>query len=302
MKTTDKNTALAVIMLISSMLIFGTIGLLRKFILLSSALVALTRAVVGCVFLLSIMLIRRKKPDFLSLRRNVVPLVLSSLALGFNWVLLFEAYSYLSIASATLIYYFAPTLVILLSVPLFGDKLSVKHIICAGVSLVGMVLISGIIESTIQFSFVGILLALGAMLLYATVVLLNRKCSDVPAFDRTFVQLLVSSLVLLPYVLFTDKTLFYGASGLSIGLVIVAGIMHTGIAYLLYFASVGSLKSHTVAIFSYIDPTLAVILSFTVLGENFSIFSVIGAVLIIGASIVSETSKQNKNSQPPLNN
>ena len=302
MKNANKNTALAVIMLITSMSIFGTIGLLRFYINLSSSLIALSRAVIGSVFLLVIMLIKRTKPNFLQIKKNAIPLLISSLALGFNWVLLFEAYSYLSVASATLIYYLAPTLVIFISVPLFKDKLSLKHIICAIVSLVGMVLVSGVIESGFSINFIGISLALGAMLLYATVVILNRKSNSVPSFDRTFVQLVIASLVLLPYVLITDKTLFYGANGLSIGLLVCAGIVHTGIAYVLYFASVGTLKSHTVAIFSYIDPTLAVILSFTALGEEFSIFSVIGAVLIIGASLISEIKKQNKNTQLPLNN
>ncbi len=302
MNKNSKNTTIAVIMLITSMSIFGTIGLLRSYINLSSSLIALSRAVIGSVFLLVIMLIKRSAPNFLSIKHNAPYLLISSLALGFNWVLLFEAYSYLSVASATLIYYLAPTLVIFVSIPLFKDTLSVKHIICAGASLVGMVLVSGVIESGFSINVTGILLALGAMLLYATVVILNRKSNSVPSFDRTFVQLVIASLVLLPYVLITDKTLFNGADGLSIGLLICAGIIHTGIAYVLYFASIGSLKSHTVAIFSYIDPTLAVILSFTVLGENFSIFSIIGAVLIIGASIICEVGKQNKKSQPPLNN
>lgn len=302
MENEKKKTAMPIIMLITSMCIFGTIGLLRKYILLSSSLVALSRAVIGALFLLAVILIKRKKPDFLAIKNNIVPLIVSSLALGFNWVLLFEAYSYLSVASATLIYYLAPTLVIFVSVPLFKDKLTLKHVICAVVSLVGMVLVSGVLDSGISFNLTGILLALGAMLLYTTVVILNRKSKDVPPFDRTFVQLVIASAVLLPYVLITDKTLFLYADGLSIGLLICAGIVHTGIAYLLYFASVGSLKSHTVAFFSYIDPTLAVILSFTVLNENFSVLSVIGAVLIIGSSIISELKREIKNTQELSNN
>jgi drug/metabolite transporter (DMT)-like permease len=99
-----------------------------------------------------------------------------------------------------------------------------------------------------------------------------------------------------------DKTLFYGVSTPSILLLIVLGIVHTGIAYLLYFSSVGSLKSHTVAIFSYIDPSLAVILSFTVMQEGFSIPALIGAVLIIVSSVVSEVKFKNKTPQSPTNN
>jgi RarD protein len=302
MKNPQKNTALPVIMLISSMCIYGTIGLIRKYIPLSSSLVALSRSVIGAVFLILAILIRRKKPDFAILKKNLLYLCVSSLALGFNWVLLFEAYSYLSVATATLIYYFAPTLVIFISAPLFGDKLSLKHILCAIVSLVGMVLISGITEQGFSLSITGILLSVGAMLLYATVVILNRKANEVDPFDRTAFQLSVSAIILLPYVLITDKTLFYGATTPTFLLLIVLGIVHTGLAYLLYFSSVGSLKSHTVAIFSYIDPTLAVILSFTVMQEGFSIFALIGAILIILSSIISEVKFKNKTLQSPTNN
>ena len=302
MEKRNKNTALPVIMLITSMCIYGTIGLLREHIGLSSSLIALSRSVIGAVCLILAIIIRRKKPDFLTLRKNLLYLCISSLALGFNWVLLFEAYSYISVASATLIYYFAPTLVIFVSAPIFKDKLTLKHIICAIVSLVGMIFVSGIVQEGFSLDFTGVLLALGAMLLYATVVVLNRKAKDVDVFDRTAFQLSASALILLPYVLATDKTLFYGVSTPSILLLIVLGIVHTGLAYLLYFSSVGSLKSHTVAIFSYIDPTLAVILSLAVMHQDFSVFAVIGAVLIILSSIISEVNFKNKTQQSPTNN
>ena len=302
MKNQEKNTALPIIMLITSMCIYGTIGLVRKYIDLSSSLVALSRSVIGSLCLILALIIRRKKPDFATLKKNFVYLCISSLALGFNWVLLFEAYSYLSVATATLIYYFAPTLVIFISAPLFKDKISLKHGICAIISLVGMILISGITQEEFTLSLTGILLSVGAMLLYATVVVLNRKANEVAPLERTSFQLLVSAIILLPYVLLTDKTLFYGVSSPSILLLIVLGIVHTGIAYLMYFSSIGSLKSHTVAIFSYIDPTLAVILSFTVMQEGFSIPSLIGAILIILSSIVSEVKFKNKTLQSPTNN
>ena len=289
-------------MLITSMCIYGTIGLIRKYIALSSSLVALSRSVIGAVCHILAIIIRRKKPDVATLKKNAVYLCISSLALGFNWVLLFEAYSYLSVATATLIYYFAPTLVIFLSAPLFKDKLTLKHIICAVVSLVGMVLISGITEEGFSLSITGILLSVGAMLLYATVVILNRKANEVDPFDRTAFQLSVSAIILLPYVLLTDKTLFFGVSTPSILLLLVLGTVHTGLAYLMYFSSIGSLKSHTVAIFSYIDPTLAVILSFTVMQEGFTLSALIGAILIILSSIISEVKFKNKTLQSPTNN
>lgn len=295
MKQSKFKSAMPIIMLIVAMCIYGSIGLVRKHVALSSSLIALSRSVIGAIFLIVALLLRKQQVDTNKIKKNFVYLVVSALALGFNWVFLFESYSYLSVATATLIYYFAPTLVIFVSVPLFKDKLSLKHILCAIISLVGMIFISGVLQSEFTLSVSGILLAVGAMLLYATVIVLNRKANEVPTLERTTMQLSVSAIILLPYTLLTDKTLFLGVDSTSIILLLVMGIVHTGIAYLLYFSAIGTLKSHTVAIFSYIDPTLAVILSFTVMQEGFSVFSLIGAILIILSSIVSQVNlKTNK--------
>ena len=295
MKQSKFKSAMPIIMLIVAMCIYGSIGLVRKHVALSSSLIALSRSVIGAIFLIVALLLRKQKVDTNKIKKNFVYLVISALALGFNWVFLFESYSYLSVATATLIYYFAPTLVIFVSVPLFKDKLTLKHILCAIISLVGMIFISGVLQSEFTLSVSGILLAVGAMLLYATVIVLNRKANEVPTLERTTIQLSVSAIILLPYTLLTDKTLFLGVDSTSIILLLVMGIVHTGIAYLLYFSAIGTLKSHTVAIFSYIDPTLAVILSFTVMQEGFSVFSLIGAILIILSSVLSQVNlKTNK--------
>lgn len=295
MKQSKFKSALPIIMLIVAMCIYGSIGLVRKSVALSSSLIALSRSVIGAIFLIVALLLRKQKVDTNKIKKNFVYLVISALALGFNWVFLFESYSYLSVATATLIYYFAPTIVIFVSVPLFKDKLTLKHIFCAIISLVGMIFISGVLQSEFTLSISGILFAVGAMLLYATVIVLNRKANEVPTLERTTIQLSVSAIILLPYTLLTDKILFLGVDSTSIILLIIMGIVHTGIAYLLYFSAIGTLKSHTVAIFSYIDPTLAVILSFTVMQEGFSVFSLIGAILIILSSIVSQVNlKTNK--------
>ena len=75
---------------------------------------------------------------------------------------------------------------------------------------------------------------------------------------------------------------------LSLVLLLVAGVVHTGLAYWMYFGSMDGLKAHTVALFSYIDPILAIILSMVVLQEPMGIPAAIGAVLILGAAYISE--------------
>ncbi len=277
------------LMLIGSMAIFGTIGILRKFIPLSSSLVALARATVGTLFLLAVIFLKRSKLDFAGWKRNLIPLLLSGGALGFNWIALFESYNHTSVSTATLCYYLAPVIVILVSPLVLKEKLTVKKLVCAAVALAGMALVSGIYESGGSIAdWKGILFGLIAAALYASVVLLNKKISNLGAYDKTIFQLAVSTVTLLPYVLLTENLGAIQISGPVFALLMVAGIIHTGVAYCLYFGSMAGLSAQTVALYSYIDPILAIVLSMLILNEPMTLASGIGAVMILGAAFISE--------------
>ena len=287
MKTAEKRS---LGMLVAAMCIFGTIGILRRYIPLPSSLIAMVRGFIGAAFLLTAVLIRGQKPDIRVIRKNLFMLVLSGAAIGFNWIFLFEAYCYTTVATATLCYYLAPVLVILLSPLVLKEKLTLRGAICALVALVGMVPVSGVLNA--GFSGVtelkGILFGLAAALLYACVILMNKKMTGIAASDKTMCQLFAAAIVLLPYVLLTEDIGAFTFSPLSVGLLVTAGILHTGIAYRLYFGAMGDLKAQTTALFSYLDPILAIVLSALVLQEPMGIPSIIGAVMILGAAFVSE--------------
>lgn len=274
--------------LMGAMVIFGTIGLVRRYIDLPSSFIALARAVIGTVFLLGVVALTKKKPDWAGIRKNGLVLVLSGAFLGFNWVFLFESYRYTSVATATLCYYMAPILVILAS-PLLKETLSPRKLLCVAAALVGIVLVSGVADSGFDSgNLPGILFGLAAALFYACVMLLNKKISLSSAYDKTIVQLAVAAAVLLPYVLLTEDLSAAAFTPVSTVLLVTAGILHTGIAYALYFGAMGQLKAQTTALYSYIDPVLAIVISAAVLGEPMTVFSVAGAVLILGAAFLSE--------------
>ena len=276
--------------LIASMCIFSTIGIVRKYIPLPSSIVALARAVIGAVFLLIVIAFRKQPIRIPAGKKNPVLLLLSGFALGMNWILLFESYSHTSVATATLCYYLAPILVILASPLVLGEKLTVRKGICAAVALIGMVLVSGVTDGSSGGlrDWKGILFGLGAAVLYASVVLLNRKIGPMDAFDKTFSQLTIAAVLLLPYVFLTEDMSALQISPAGVILLAVAGIVHTGIAYSLYFKSISHLPAQTSALLSYIDPILAVLLSVLVLRESMSIAAGMGAAMILGAAIVSE--------------
>ncbi len=275
---------------ILSMCIFGTVGILRKYIFLPSGIIALARAWIGTGFLLALVLLRREKPDWSALRKNAGVLLLSGICLGFNWVLLFESYRFTSVAAATLCYYMAPILVILVAAVLFRERLSRKQILCIPAAFIGVVLVSGILQTGIGSlaELRGLLLGLGAAVLYACVMLFNRTVSGVSATYKTVAQLGIAGIVLLPYVLLTEQPWQLSPTLTDIGLLLAAGILHTGIAYALYFGAIQKLKTQTVALYSYIDPILAVVLSALVLQEPMTAAGVGGAVLILGAAFLSE--------------
>ena len=274
--------------LIGAMVIFGTIGLVRRYIDLPSSFIALARAVIGTVFLLGVVALTKKTPDWAGIRKNGLVLVLSGAFLGFNWVFLFESYRYTSVATATLCYYMAPILVILAS-PLLKETLSPRKLLCVGAALAGIVLVSGVADSGFDSgNLPGILFGLAAALFYACVMLLNKKIRLASAYDKTIVQLAVAAAVLLPYVLLTEDLSAAAFTPVSTVLLVTAGILHTGIAYALYFGAMGSLPAQTVALYSYIDPVLAIVISAAVLGEPMTVLGAAGAILILGAAFLSE--------------
>lgn len=272
-----------------AMCIFGTIGIFRRSIPLGSSALAMTRGFVGTAFLLLILRLQGKKLDRQAIRRNLLLLVISGALIGVNWILLFEAYHYTTVAIATLCYYMAPIFVMLVSPLALNEAMTLKKILCVLVALIGMVFVSGVAGAERgSVDFRGVLLGLAAAVLYACVVVMNKKIQNIPAYDRTIVQLCSAGTVLLPYVLLTDTTGLSGMTPVSYLLVLVVCIVHTGVAYSLYFGSMEHLRAQTVALFAYIDPVVAILLSSFLLGEALGASGLIGALLVLGSTIVSE--------------
>jgi RarD protein len=223
-------------------------------------------------------------------RKKLRILILSGMIMGINWMLLFEAYNYTTVATATLCYYMAPTIVILLSPLLFKEKLGIKNSLCAIIAIVGMALVSGIAESGgIQSTDLkGILFGLGAACFYAGVVILNKLAPVEDAYRKTTIQLFSAAVIMIPYLLLTENFADFHLDGLSVVMLLVVCIVHTGIAYALYFGSMNRLKAQSIAVLSYIDPVSALILSALILHESLTVYGLIGAVLIIGSALGSE--------------
>ena len=286
----DKNNPGSLLMLTLSMLIFGTIGIFRRMLPLDSALIAFFRGLVGSVFLLPLLWKNRRNKPLLPDKKTAGKLMLSGALIGVNWLLLFEAYNHTSVSVATLCYYMAPTFVILGASVFFREAMTLKKALCAVGALAGMALVSGVVESGLpgKGELKGILLGLGAACLYAAVVLLHKTVKETDPYAKTVIQLACAAAVMLPYLLATGG--FSGAewSAKTVGLLLLVGVLHTGVSYALYFASMEGLRTQTVALFSYIDPVAALALSAIILHERLTPLSLLGAALILGSAAIGE--------------
>ena len=285
--------------LIASIFIFGTIGIFVRHIPLPSSMIALVRGFVGAFFVLLFVYLKKSKLDKAAIKKNFVMLALSGAFIGINWILLFESYHYTTVATATLCYYMQPIFVILASPFLLKEKLTVKKVACVVVALIGMVFVSGVLQTGIPAlsEANGNLYGLGAACFYASVVLMNKKITEINAYDKTIMQLGMGAIVLSPYVMLTQD---FGSAAASMtpslwALLLFVGLVHTGVAYALYFDSMKELKAQTLAIFSYIDPIVAIILSALLLKENMGLYGVIGAVLVLGSTFISEMPEKERN-------
>lgn len=275
--------------LIISMLIWGSIGIFVKYINFTSSQIALVRAIVGSIFLIIFSMISKESLSKEKIKSNLLVLICCGICLGFNWIFLFQAYHYTTVSTATICYYLAPIIVMFLSPFLLKEKLNSVKVCCIVAAMIGMLCIVGIDKSSMgENNMVGILYGLSAACFYTGVVILNKFLKGISGRDSAIVQLSVSAIFLLPYVIFTEKISLVGVSSKSIILLLVLGVVHTGIAYLLYFTVIQKIESQTVAIYSYVDPISAIFMSAIILNESMSLLQIIGGILILGSTFISE--------------
>lgn len=284
-----KTNTRARLSLITSMAIFGTLAPFVRNIPVSSGEVALYRAVLAAALIGLFLLLTRQRIPVRALGRELVLLLFSGMAMGINWILLFEAYKYTTVAISTLSYYFAPVIVTLVCPILFKEKLTGKQILCFLMSTIGLALVIGITDlGSGGNDAIGVLFGLGAAVFYAAVILLNKFIRGVAGIHRTFLQFLAAIVILAPYVALSGGVTLGSMDGSGWICLLIVGLVHTGITYCLYFSSLKELPGQTAAILSYIDPLVAVVIGVVVLGEPLSWQQLIGGGLILGFTLCNE--------------
>ena len=282
-------------MLITAMLIWGSIGIFRRSIPVPSEFLSFIRGLTGALFMCIILASKKDVSISQVKKQSIVLLALTGALIGINWIFLFEAFNYTTVATATLCYYMEPTMVILMAPLFFSQRLTLSQLAITILTILGMILVSGIIDNgeIKPDDITGIIFGLSAAFCYALIVISNKRIEAIDTYLKTFIQLSGAAIAMIPYLIYTA-----GFTGLPDDtstwlLILFVGIVHTGIAYALYFGAMKELSAQSVAICSYIDPISALIFSALLLGEALTPLGMLGAILIIGTVAIGEfTSKQ----------
>lgn len=270
-----------------AMLIWGSVGIFARFSGLSGLGVAFLRVALGALLTWPLAV----KPERLkALKSSFIESWKALLALGaalaFNWVFLFTAFNYTTIANAVLVYYLAPIIATLISWRFLGEELEKKRVLLIALAFLGFLMIaSGGDFSLGSREFTGILLALVAAFFYALIPNLGRFLKEIDGRDLTLLQLTLAALFLLPFVALNGLS---KPTWWAIGTLVV---VHTVLALYLYMDGLKEVEVNEAALLSYLDPLSAIIYAFLIFGEVPGMRTVIGGALILLASALDAVEK-----------
>ena len=278
---------------IAAVFLYGTIGPVVRLVNAEPEVVVLIRGVVGTLFIACVLALRGKPFDLAGMRANAGWLVASGLCLGINWAALFEAYRYTSVAVASVCNYTAPVIVVLLAPVIFHERITPFKMGCVIAALIGIVLVSGIADADPDsFDPRGIALGMLSAASFVGIVICNRFVDGMDSLERVLVQLGSAAIVALAYVLWANKGSIPAPVGaLSWAVCLLLGVLHTGVAYILWFGAQNHLPLQEISLLGYIEPVMSVLLSAAVLGEPLSALGYAGAALVLGAAAASEISE-----------
>lgn len=277
---------------IIALLLFGSNGIVASFINMSSHEIVFFRAMLGSLFLLVIFILGKGEFTFYKHRKHFICLIVSGIAMGTSWMLLYEAYARIGVGVASLLYYCGPVIVMVLSPVIFKEKLTTHKIMGFLIVLGGVFLVNGnaLSEDT---NTLGILCGLFSAIMYSLMVIFNKKAADISGLENAMLQLFVSFITVATYTSF-KQGLTIDISSVSIFPVFILGLLNTGIGCYFYFSSIGNLPVQSVAVCGYLEPLSAVLLSWLLLKETMLLMQIIGAVLILSGAVFGELFKSPK--------
>ena len=207
-----------------------------------------------------------------------------AIGIGLSNAVFFYSVQLNGAAVATVIVFIAPALVAIGARFLFDEPLTRIKLISLGLSLVGCVLVSDVLNLARPFfNPAGILVGLLSGVTFAAYSLFGKRAIAHNDPWKTTAYFFVFGTALLFFMQPPDQFFSMGAELPAWALLIVLGAGPTLGGYALYTASLRDLPASVASLVSSLEPALTALLAFLFLGERMSLIQIMGGAMVVGA-------------------
>lgn len=259
--------------LILSMTLWGTLGAFVLWSGLSAIDVAFYRCLIGALLMGGWLL---NSKESIKLDRNTVIAALAGICLVLNWVFLFKSFQVSSITIGNISYYLQPIMLMILGIFIYKEKVNFQQWILILLALGGVMLTIDLRHLSSPNIMLGVFFALIAALLYSFLTILMKPI-HLNYFKVIFIQLAIGVIILFPFIH------FQALSFLAIACLAVIGIIHTLLAYFLYYHAIKKTSFTQIAVISYLDPMVAIGTDIIFFNRQLNIYQLIGVGLTFAA-------------------
>ena len=276
-----------------AVLLFGLAGLFAKWISLPSVGITFGRVLFSSVTLGLYMLIRRQ-PFRISSKADLLLLILAGIVLALHWWAFLESIQRSSVAIGTITFSSFPLFVTFLEPIVFKKRLTAGNVLTALAVLVGVVITVPAFSFEDRY-FQGIVIGMVSSLAYAVLTLMNKRFVNRYSGTQTaFCEQATAAVVLLPLALRANLQ----PSAADIGLLLFLGVVTTALAHTLFITSLKQLPAQLAGITSSMETVYAIIFAWILLREAPTAREIAGAVIIIGAVLLSYYLEDRKKKDP----
>jgi drug/metabolite transporter (DMT)-like permease len=280
--------------MVLAMSIFGSVGIIAPYTHLKAFELVFVRCVSGTFFLALAWLVSGRYRHETWNLRDIGFVVLCGLALVLNWIFLFRAFELMPVTLAVSIYYLAPVFVLLLGVPIFGERFSIWSLLSVFFCFSGSSLVAGLQHgfNLQELLSSGVVWALLAAIFYAFLTLLGKGVKALSPYAVACLQTLLGAILLPAFVHFGAFSALSTSNWLA---VILMGAIHTGLVYFLFFGSIRTLPARTISVLVYLDPITAVVLDVSLNGFRPALTQFAGIALLgLGLALTGLATKQSQ--------
>lgn len=287
-----------------AMILFGSVGFFSQRSGIPALELVFIRCICACLFLGLFWWLTGQLRRERWIPKEVIKILICGIFLILNWVYFFKAIEESGVTVAISIYHLAPVIVMILGAFIYKERLTLIPLSAIIICFIGTLAIAEInqTESVADFFSKGLIYGLLSALFYALLTLTGKGFKYASSYAITTIQVLFGALLLTPFI---DFSLFENLTSLNWFYILITGFVHTGIVFYLFFDSIRSLKTETIALLVFLDPLVAILMDIFITGFFPSPEQWIGIIAIFGGmalTLLPRKKVKNKDSKSTLKN